>query len=65
MFLKMFVFSITELEGLEVRLKERSNEGQDDVEDQKTSPGAILEYTLLELGQGIRAKAGKVLFKNT
>lgn len=35
MFLEEFVFSITELRGLEVRLKERSNEGQNDVEDQK------------------------------
>lgn len=29
------------------------------------SPGAILERTLLRLGQRIRAKANKALFKNT
>ena len=59
------MFSITELGGLEVKLEERSNEGQNDIEDQKMRPGAILEHTLPGLGQRIRAKADKALFKNT
>lgn len=65
MFLKEFMFNVTELGGLEMRLKERSNERQNDVENQETSPGVILEHTLLRLGQRIRAKANKALFKNT
>lgn len=65
MFLKEFMFNITELGGLEMRLEERSNERLNHVEHQEMSPGAILEHTLLRLGQRIRAKANKALFKNT
>lgn len=57
MFRKDFVFSVTDPGVLEVRLQERSNKGQNDIEDQKMSPGAILEHTLLGLGQRIRDKS--------
>lgn len=60
-FLKEFVFSITDLRGLKVRLTEqcRMEWGR----KPKNGPGAILEHMLLEWGQRRRVKGDKSLFK--